>query len=277
MHYVGVIFNPLSETAQQLAEALGGWLQNQKLKFWVGSAQEAVENPSALEGVELLVVLGGDGTVLQAMRVALQQEAPILAVALGRLNFMAELTPSQLPSSLQTIFAGGGWVDRRALIHAKLYRQAGVIAEFHALNEVVVSRGEGSHVVCVEVEIDAIPLITYRADGVLVATATGSTAYALSAGGPVVDPRSQALILVPVAAHLSPIAAMVLHEDSIITLALRNRHHAVLTIDGLETVRLQESDKVAVYRSSKSCSFVRVQPPAQFYSSLTQRLQRSLR
>ena len=95
MHYVGVIFNPLSENAQQLAEALGGWLQNQKLNFWVGSAQEAVANSSTLEGVELLVVLGGDGTVLQAMRVALQQEAPILAVALGRLNFMAELTPKR--------------------------------------------------------------------------------------------------------------------------------------------------------------------------------------
>lgn len=158
------------------------------------------------------------------------------------------------------------------MIRASLYRQDIRIADFTALNEIVLSRSEISRIVNVQVSVDGSPLTTYHADGVLVSTATGSTAYALAAGGPIVDPRSRALLLVGIAPHLSRVPSMVLHEDAVVTLQLRSRHHANLAIDGRENLSLQEGDEVVVRRSPRVCTFVRLRPSSQFYSQLVARL-----
>lgn len=272
---VGIVYNPLSEAAEQLSAALVSYLQPLGVAAWRETAQDQPGELEQSEEADLLIALGGDGTMLRAARFAIPYNIPVLTVALGRLNFMAELTPDDLYGGLQTLLDGGGWKDRRTLLHATLQRCMKSQAVFTALNEVVVSRGDISHILEVDVYIDDTPLTTYRADGVLVSTATGSTAYALSAGGPIVDPRSRALVLVPVAAHLTAVPSMVLHEDSVVTLAVRSCRHATLAVDGRENLLLREGDRVQICRSNKVCTFARVHPHSQFFASLVKRLRRA--
>jgi NAD+ kinase len=230
-----------------------------------------------LEGVDLIVALGGDGTVLRAAHLAFNSEVPVLPVALGHLNFMAELVPENLYEGMETLLAGGGWRDVRALLDAEIHHDhdgGGPPVHTLALNEVLVARGDINRTLVVDIQIYDAPLTTYHADGVIVSTATGSTAYALSAGGPIIDPRSRALALVPVAAHLTNIPSLVLHEDAVVTLTLRSRYNAAFSADGRDHLPLHEGDVVVVRRAEQSCTFARVFPQSTFYSRMTRRLQR---
>jgi NAD+ kinase len=250
------------------------WLQSQGLDAWRGTSEEGRDQQESLQNIDLLVALGGDGTVLRAARLAIPLQIPILTVALGRLNFMAELGPNELPVGITKLLQGEGWYEQRSLIHASVQRAGQTAAEFTALNEVVLSRGDVSRTLTVDVQVDDIPLTTYRADGVIVATATGSTAYALSAGGPIMDPRARALVLVPVAAHLTAVPAMVLHEDSVVTFRAHPHYHAAFSVDGRDDGLINEGDEIQIRRSKHVCTFARVQPPTQLYASFVQRLRR---
>jgi NAD+ kinase len=277
MGRIGVLYNPLSERSTRLSNEVSSWMSEQGMQVWRGTSEECREHPELLDEVGLLIALGGDGTVLRAARLAIPRSIPILTVALGRLNFMAELNPGDLPGALKTLLAGGGWYEERTLIEAELYHNGQLNGQFTALNEVVLSRGDIGRTLTVDVAIDNIPLTTYRADGVMVATATGSTAYALSAGGPIVDPRAHSLVLVPVAAHLTAVPSMVLHEDTVVSLTPRTSHtyyHVTLSIDGRENMALQESDEVHVHRSQQVCIFARIKPPHELYASFVKRLRR---
>jgi NAD+ kinase len=274
MEYIGLLYNPLTDDSVQLSLELQTHLQQRGVNVWRGTSHDIFQNPAALIGVDLLIAMGGDGTVLRATRIAIPHGIPILTVAMGRLNFMAELTPETMYEGLDMLLERGGWLDQRSLIQVVLHRNGEAVAVFTALNEAVISRGDISRIVTVEVLLDNIPLTTYRADGVLVATATGSSAYALSAGGPIVDPRSRALILVPVAAHLTAIPAMVLHEDTVVSLRVACCRHATLAVDGRENIAVAEGDEICISRSSKICTFVRVYPHTHFYASLVNRLRR---
>lgn len=274
MRRIGILYNPLSERSIRLSSEIATWLAGQGLSVWRGTSEEGRVHPEALEGMEILIALGGDGTVLRAAHLAIPFNIPILTVALGRLNFMAELSPGELPTGLNTLLSGGGWYEQRALLHTVLQRPGQPAEEFIALNEVVLFRGDIGRTLTVDVKIDDIPLTTYRADGVMVATATGSTAYALSAGGPIVDPRSRSLVLVPIAAHLTAVPSMVLHEDTIVDLAPHCHHHAILTVDGRENLPIHDADKIQIGRSNRVCTFARVQPPTQLYASFVRRLRR---
>ncbi len=271
---IGIVYNPLSDSSVRFSMELMATLQQRGLNVWRGTSVEQRDTRLRIEDFDLLIALGGDGTVLRTARMAIPHNIPILTVAMGRLNFLAEMSPQDVAHGLDVVLAGGGWYDRRTLIDVSLKRGGEQLIACVALNEVVVSRGDISRIVAVDVMIDDIPLTTYRADGVLVATATGSTAYALSAGGPIVDPRSRALVLVPVAAHLTAVPAMVLHEDAVVSLAVRSCRHATLAVDGRKNVLLHEGDCVRIARSTNVCTFVRVYPQNQFYTSLIRRLRR---
>lgn len=274
MRRVGVLYNPLSEASEQLSAEVAEWLRAQGIEVWRGRSHEGREEPELLEKLELLVALGGDGTVLRAARLAIMRGIPVLPVALGRLNFMAELQPEELYDGLRAFFSGGGWYDERALIEATIHSHDGPPRSVLALNEVLVARGDITRSAVIEIDIYGAYLTTYHADGVIVATATGSTAYALAAGGPIIDPRSRALALVPLAAHLTNLPSLVLHEDAVVTLRLQSRHQAAFSADGRESVALQEGDAVEVRRSAQTCVFARVHPPSTFYTRMAQRLRR---
>ena len=277
MRRVGVLYNPFSEQSTRTSVELALWLRARGIEVWRGVSHEGREGPQVLEGLQLLVALGGDGTVLRAARLAIPRGIPVLPVALGHLSFMAELQPEELESGLATLLAGGGWRDERTLIEATIFHDGhggGPPEQIQALNEVVLARGEINRVVAIDVEIYNTRVTSYHADGLIAATATGSTAYALAAGGPIIDPRSRALVLVPIAAHLTNIPSLVLHEDAVVTLKLRSRHPAAFSSDGRLSIPLHEGDVVQVRRARQTCVFARVHPPSTFYAMLTQRLRR---
>jgi NAD+ kinase len=218
-----------------------------------------------------------EGSLLRAARLATPRRIPVLPVALGRLSFMAELQPDELTSGLETLLAGGGWLDERTLLEATIHHAhdgGGESQRFLALNEVLVARGEINRVVAVDIEIYHALLTTYHCDGVVVSSATGSTAYSLAAGGPIIDPRSTALALVPIAAHLTNIPSLILHQDAVVTIRLRSRHPAAFSADGRESIPLHAGDVVEVRRANEVCIFARVHPPSTFYARLAQRLRR---
>lgn len=272
---VAVLYNPLSDISIQLSREVVDWFSTRGINATRGISQEFRDQPQLVADCDLMIALGGDGTVLRAARLCFPHNIPVLPVALGHLSFMAEIGPDEIYSGCEQIINGGGWFDERALVRAQHWRNGQKLGQHTALNEVVISRSDLSRIVNVHVTIDDSPLTTYHADGVIVATATGSTAYALAAGGPIVDPRSQALVLVPIAAHLTNIPSMVLHEDAVVTMQLRSRHHALLAVDGRENIDLIEGDEVVVRRSPQVCTFVRLRPSNQFYTQLVARLRRS--
>ena len=274
MQRIGVLYNPLSAVSREQSQALEAWLHKREIAVWRGVSQECRDHPELLENMDLLVAMGGDGTVLRAARAAYPTKIPVLPVALGHLSFMSEIGPDELYSGIELLINGGGWLDERSMASAVLRRNGITLERFTALNEVVVSRSDISRVVNAEVQIDGWPLTTYHADGVLIATATGSTAYALAAGGPVVDPRSKALLIVGIAAHLTNIPSMVLHEDAVVTIRLRSRHHALLAVDGRENLPLEADDEIEVRRSERVCVFAHVRPASHFYTNLAFRLRR---
>ncbi|MEY3990992.1 MAG: hypothetical protein RI985_2073 [Chloroflexota bacterium] len=271
---VGVFYNPFSDTSVRFSEAAADWLRARGLDVWRGASHLGREN-SAIDCVDLVVAAGGDGTVLRAARLAERCGVPILPVALGRLNFMAELEPDTFYDGIATVLDGGGWRDERTMIEGKVEHVDGSQSvEFLALNEIVVARRDINRIINVDVRLYDSHLTTYHADGVIVSTATGSTAYALSAGGPIVDPRSRNIILVPIAAHMTSIKSLVLDDDATMQLTLRGRHSAAVYADGDDHHPMQEGDTVTIKRSNRTCTFARVYPPSSFYARMTQRLRR---
>jgi NAD+ kinase len=273
MHRIGIFYNPQSEPTQRVAVELDRWLKQQNIVTWCGVSPDGMET---LTSYDLLVCLGGDGTVLRAAALAIPARVPMLPVALGHLSFMAEVTPDELYPSMERILAGDCWIEERALAEAVIQCPGCEPERFVAMNEVLLGRGDLARVIAIAVQVDDIPMTTYHADGVLVATATGSTAYALAAGGPVLDPRSRALVLVPIAAHLHTVPSLVLHEEAHLDLHVVSRYPAALSIDGRINRPLHPGDIVAVQRAPETARFARVRPPSYFYQTLTKRLRREL-
>lgn len=273
MERIGIFFNPQSEAAARSAGELEGWLRNRGLVTWHGAHADA-EARDQLSGYDLLICLGGDGTALRAAGMAILNDIPLLPIALGHLSFMAEVTPSRMYEAVEQVLTGDFWLEERALAETRVYCAECEPERFISLNETLIGRGDIARVIAVAVRIDGIPMTTYHADGVLVATATGSTAYALAAGGPVLDPRSQALVVVPVAAHLHNIPSLVLHEDAHLELEVTSRYAAAMSIDGRINRPLQLGDRITVCRAPEVARFARVQAPSYFYQTLTRRLRR---
>jgi len=275
MSQIGIFYNAYSAATEQIASELHAWLERSGVTTWCDSVSEGTA-PERLSSLDLLVCLGGDGTVLRAAGLAIPHHIPMLPVALGHLSFMAETTPDELYPSIEAVLNNQHWVEERALAEAVLYRDGYEPERFLALNEALIGRGDITRVLAIAVEVDDIPMTTYHADGVIVATATGSTAYALASGGPVLDPRSRALALVPIAAHLHNIPSLVLHEDARLGLRVVSRYQATLSIDGRVSRALQSSDWIATRRAVEVARFARVKPPSYFYQTLTRRLRREL-
>jgi NAD+ kinase len=274
MNKVGMLVHPRIEVAQSLAQELKEIISRNGASVWQCSAWEEEEARSQVPGTDLIVSLGGDGTILRAARAVIPWCTPILGVNLGRLGFMAEIGPSEARERLPSMLKGESWVEERTMLRAELIPSGSVEGPgtFHALNDVVVGRGRAPRLVPVRATVDGEFLTCYRADGVIVATATGSTAYSLSAGGPVLYPQAKEMLLQPIAAHLSLAAALVLPPTATVELEVEGEHQAVLSIDGQVDVALNGGDRVRVSRSPHRAQFLRTEPPTFFYRALGQRL-----
>ncbi len=208
--------NTANPEAVAAAVDLATWLAGRGLEPQLATA-DAAEcgladlgiSPSEIAEPVLTVALGGDGTILKAVHLLGEVEVPVLGVKFGRLGFLSGAAPGSMRAAVETALAGEARLERRATLNAEVVMDGRSVGRYRALNEVVVARGASARVVALDVAIDGHRVFATRADGVIVATATGSTAYALSAGGPVVAPEFGGMVVVPVAPHTLQSRALV--------------------------------------------------------------------
>lgn len=222
-------------------------------------------------GAEVAVVFGGDGTMLRAARVLAPLAVPMLGVNLGRLGFLAGGSVDELDGFLAEIAAGRCTTEERTLLEARLRREGGPGIEALALNDVVVARGREVRSIHIGVKIDDAPFTVYWADGLIVATATGSTAYGMSVGGPLIMPSSRAIMIVPIAPHLSFPNAVVLDVDQTISLEVQDEP-ARLSLDGQEEHDLRRGDVIEVRRAKAVARFVRTATMRPFLTLLRKKI-----
>jgi len=267
---VGILFQPKIEEAADLGRRLAQVVEDMGVSTWVCSSWDEEGAGERLNGTGLIVCLGGDGTILRAVRIAGGSGVPILGVNLGRVGFMTELPVGEALDRVPAFVRGEGWIEERAMVEAAVVgRSAPAVC---ALNDVVVARGERCRLIRVEARVAGEFVTTYKCDGVLVATATGSTGYCLAAGGPVLNPLAREMVLQPIAAHLSFSHALVLPPDAVVELQLRTTHQGRLSADGQVEVPLEDGDVVRVRRSESVARLARSSGPPVFYGTLMQRL-----
>jgi NAD+ kinase len=277
---VGILHHPRIPDSQPLARAIGDSVERLGLTAWLGSAWDEESLRRQAAELDLLITLGGDGTLLRAARLGSPYGVLLLGVNLGQLGFLAELTPAEVVSALPGILEGHYWVEERLMLRGRVQKsqvksQTSNVKSadcFDALNDIVVGRGSLSRTVRVEARIDGDYLTTYVADGVIVATPTGSTAYSLAAGGPILEPELQNLLLTPIAPHLTVVHSLVLPATAEVALRVATDHPASVTIDGQIDLPLEDGDTVIVTASPHVSRFVRLQPKAYFYRTLLERL-----
>ena len=265
---VGITYNPTMIHARDLAMSLRSAIHARGIDVWVEDG-DAPGLPSQLGATDLLICLGGDGSILRALRLLQDLETLVLGVNMGRLGFLTELDPPQVLDRLEEVLGGGGRIEERTMLRATVSNTG---RSFDGLNDAVVGRATLSRAIQLAVDVDGTRIADYRCDGVIVATATGSTAYALSAGGPILPPESNELVIVPVAPHLAAQHAVVLPGHETVHIALEPNQQAVLSIDGVGDHHLQEGDSVIVSASPRRARFLRLKPRSDFYVRMAAQL-----
>lgn len=267
MKKIGIYHHAQLQEARTLAEELRAALLAQVDEVWIGSVWDNAAR-QYLDGTDLVICAGGDGTVLRAAKLVLSRSIPILGINMGRLGFLSELTADEALAKVPKILQGAGHLEERSLVEATLISHPETRKTFYGLNDIVVGRAAAGRPVYIGARVDGTPIATFRADAVIVATATGSTGYALSAGGPILHPCAKEMVLVPVAPHLVVPNALVLPASSTVELWVETDHQAVLSVDGQEDLELASGSCVRITASPYVTRFVRLRPPSQFYTAL---------
>lgn len=271
MRRVGILFNARIENSESLAQELAREAGRSGVSAWLCPALDEKQSKEYLAGTDMVMSLGGDGTILRAARLTAPQGIPVLGINLGNWGFTAELEGEEAISAIPEFLAGKGWVDERAMLQVELPSPLNAPA-LHALNDVVVARGASIHVVHIRASVNGDPLAAWSGDGLIVATATGSTAYSLAAGGPVLLPVAGDFVLTPVAPYGGLRSSLVLTGESTIELELRTTREARVSIDGQREFRLEDGDTVRVVRSPYITRLLRLQPRSSYYNTLWEKL-----
>jgi len=267
---VGIFVHPRLPAASPLAREIARWLEERGVRVWeTDSLDEGTVLPD-LESTDLLVTLGGDGSILRAAHHTAGHPPLILGVNLGRMGFLTEAEPDGWREVLERVWQGAYWVEERMMLRATV--GTGDLPVRDALNDVVVGPGALGRVVHLEARVDGDLLTTYVADALIVATPTGSTAYALAAGGPIMPPQQRNILLVPVAPHLSLDRAVVLAEGVRVRVVVRGHSPASLIVDGEVVAELGPGEAVEVEASPRVARFARVRERDYFYRTLMARL-----
>ncbi len=273
---VGVVLRPAPpKEANELAGAFIKKLEAEGVKVWRGQAPDNGEFAQVVKELDLVFVFGGDGTILSAAKVAAAHGVPITGVDFGRFGFLAELDPKTALDKVSAFVRGEHWLEERATLQATLIRQGKTVGEYLALNDIVVGRAFLSGVIDVKLDIDGAAVTTYIGDGVIISTATGSTAYLLATGGPIIAPTMRVIAISAIAPHLSLLGHMVVSESSTVTLYVGTRKGASVTIDGQPDFSIEDQDIVNIAHGPHVAHFARLQPKNYFYQTLANRLRRA--
>ena len=251
------------------AQSMSGYLKEKGMEVPYGSLYDESLRKRVRRGeFDLLIMVGGDGSVLRAGNLCAPSKTPILGVNLGRIGFLIQVEKDEWREHLDRLLNGEAWIENRMMLHAEHIRSGELHGSWNALNEVVVARGQTLRPVRLSASVDGRHLTSYVADGLIASTATGSTAYALAAGGPILPPELRNILLVPIAPHLSVDRAVVLAEGSMVSMQV-NGENAVLSIDGQPSITLLEDDHIDIRAAEVTAQFVRFGDPGYFYRNLT--------
>ena len=272
MTRIGFAYNPTKAAAMEMTERSMAWCRDHGVDSWAAESDATSELVEHLQQSDFLVVLGGDGTFLRATRALAQVDVPVLAVNSGRIGFLAKVDPEGLEQLLADLVAENFTIEARMLLEARLIRASGEVAgAFAALNDAAIVRGAEARVLHLDVSIDDTHLASYIADGVIVATPTGSTAYSFSAGGPILDPMARNLIVTPVAAYLSSLRSVVVGP----THTVRVRHvdgvAGIVSIDGRDDYPVNVGDIVEVRALPRAMRFIEPPGALPFWDLLRQK------
>ena len=241
----------------------------------IDSRYEGEENPDPiLEGCDLAIVLGGDGTILHAARLCAYADLPIVAVNFGRVGFLTELEPGDVLNDLPHYLKreDSVWIDKRTMLHATL-AQDGQQEQFLALNDIVIARGTWPRVVQIRTWVDEYFYSSTHADGIIVSTATGSTAYNMSVGGPLLHPQVQSIVITPVAPHLASDRSLILPPEASIKLQIfTGSQDGIFSADGQINRKVKDGAVVQVRKSKYVTKFLRRRPPTYFYQIINAKL-----
>ncbi|MFQ5879582.1 MAG: NAD(+)/NADH kinase [Dehalococcoidia bacterium] len=269
---VGICYHNRLPAARELAEELADVLSAVAASRWLCVAWDDAAMERYIEGTDLLISVGGDGTMLWAARAALTRGIPVLGISMGSLAFLAELPAADALRRIPTLLRGEVRVEERTTLQAEVTSAGAHGIRYYAVNDVVVARGTAGRPVSLRVGVDGAAVASLRADGAIVATATGSTAYSLSVGGPVLHPQAPEMILSFVSPHMAMARPLVLPATATVELRVETDHQAVLSVDGQVNRPLASGDGVRVTRSPYPARFVRLRPPEETYHRLGHRL-----
>lgn len=231
-----------------------------------------MDNGTALElhkcEAELVVVLGGDGTILRVSHECAQCGIPILGIHQARLGFLIEINGDNFPEIFPALVNRDFWIEERSMLEAELWREEQKLGQWLALNEAFIGRGNAVRPVHLTMHIDQSPITTYVVDGLIIATATGSTAYSLAAGGPILPPELSNLVVTPVAPHFSLERPLILSKGVQIEVTLDSHLDAALSVDGQSAIQLQTNDKIILHTSQFKTKFIRFESKASFYKKI---------
>ncbi|MBC7927220.1 MAG: NAD(+)/NADH kinase [Bryobacteraceae bacterium] len=276
---VGILSKPSPSRATELVPALVQWLRDRGVEVrcdeqtasYMQSSQ-AFERDRVPDGCQMVIVLGGDGTLLSAARAVAGREIPLFAVNLGTLGFLTAITADELFPELERAFRGEHRVAQRRMLHCELWRNHERIATYEALNDVVLTKSSLARMIDVEIHVASHLVARYRADGLIVATPTGSTAYSLSAGGPIVFPTVSALCITPICPHMLTYRPVIVPDDMEVRLvSFAESESAWITLDGQVGSPLERGDTITCRRSDQYVYLVRP-PKMMFFDVLREKL-----
>ena len=270
VHRIAIVVRPGSTDTLSEGAVIQQWLKSHGVSSTVTTTDNQHLRRKISQGeYDLLIALGGDGTMLRAGHLAAPQGLPILGINLGKFGFLMQLSREDWADTLPRLLAGDYKVENRMMLQAQQWRGDERLRTSQVINDVVVARGQVVRPIRIHAEVDGYPLASYVADGLIASTPTGSTAYALAVGGPIMPPELRNILIMPVAPHLSMDRAVILPEGACVVITVDSDHEAVMSVDGHEPALISNQDRVTVTASDLSVKFVVFQEPGYFYRNLS--------
>ncbi|TME12631.1 MAG: NAD(+)/NADH kinase [Chloroflexi bacterium] len=272
---IGLAYNPTSDPAVELRERASGWADVHGLQQWAAPAADREALHRELPGTDVLVVLGGDGTFLRAAHAVIEDDVPLLGINVGKVGFLSKVEAKDIERVLARLVEGRFEIEPRMALQGRILRGGSEPTDDRllALNDIVIARGSLARVVRLDTSIDASHLASFIADGLVVASPTGSTGYSFSAGGPILGPTARNLVVTPIAGYLTTIRSVVVGPTAVVRCRVVDAHEALVSVDGREDIPLAVGDVVEVRAIERPVRLVEPEGSLPFWDLVRQKVE----
>jgi NAD+ kinase len=275
VHRIGFAYNPTSDAAVALRDRAAAWAQAHDVAEWSAPAADREALHRELPGTDILVVLGGDGTFLRAAHAVIEDDVPLLGINVGKVGFLSKVEAVEIERVLAKLVDGRYEIEPRMALEGRILRGGSQPGgeRLLALNDVVIARGSLARVVRLDTSIDSSHLASFIADGLVVASPTGSTGYSFSAGGPILGPTARNLVVTPIAGYLTTIRSVVVGPTAVVRCRVVDAHEALVSVDGREDIPLAVGDVVEVRAIERPVRLVEPEGSLPFWDLVRQKVE----